>query len=165
MKVNRGTHFRNEKQLLLENSSGNGTKLGKTWEEYRKIYEGIDSNTIGFCLDTQHIFGAGQTDFEDHESVVKMFDECIDAYGRNPDAIHLNDSKVEHNSLKDRHQNIGEGYIWHQNDESLKSLLNYCYDNDIDVVLETPDQAGDIENIRSKYMDLEIIDVVKVDEI
>lgn len=163
MKIDRGTHHRNEKQLLLENSSGNGTKLGRTWEEYRKIYEGLDNNTVGFCLDTQHIFGAGQTDFEDHESVIKMFDECIDAYGRNPDAIHLNDSKVLHNSLHDRHENIGQGYIWNSNDESLKSLLNYCYDNDIDVILETPNQAEDIENIRSKYMDLEIIDVVKIE--
>lgn len=159
MKVERGTHSRSEKQLLLENSSGNGTKLGRTWEEYRKIFEGLDSNTIGFCLDTQHIFGAGVTDFSNHESVVKMFDQCQDAYGRNPDAIHLNDSMVEYNCLKDRHQCIGEGYIWSSDQESLKYLLEYCYEQEIDCILETPNQSKDIYNIRSKWMDLETIDI------
>lgn len=161
LEISRG-HHRNEKPLLLENAAGQGTSLGRSWEEYRKIYEGIDKNVVGFCVDTQHLFGAGTTDFSDHESVIKMFDKCQEVYGSNPDVIHLNDSKISLNGKKDRHANIGEGYIWHKDDESLKSLLNYCYDQDIDVILETPNPGSDLNKIRSQYMDLETIDIVSI---
>ena len=160
MHITRGTHPRAEKQFLLENAAGAGTKLGKSWEELRKIFEGIDYNTIGLCIDTQHIFGAGINNLNSHEDIVKLFDCVESVYGRNPDVIHLNDSKVPHGSRVDRHWSLGCGYIWNQSDVGLKSLLDYCYDQDIDVILETPTSGIDLHKIRSKYMDLETIDVI-----
>lgn len=158
MNISRGSHPRSEKQLLLENSAGEGTKLGHNWEELRHIFEGVDHNTIGLCIDTQHIFGAGTNSLQGHEDVVKLFDMTEAVYGRNPDVIHLNDSLVPFGNRVDRHQGLRRGHIWYESDEGLKSLLDYCYDQDIDLILETPTSDIDLHNIRSKYMDLNTID-------
>lgn len=153
-----------QKLLCLENAAGQGTSLGRDFTEIRKIYEGIDRNTIGFCLDTQHIFGAGVNNLSNHEDVVKMFDDIEGVYGKAPDVIHLNDSKVPYNKKVDRHENIGSGYIWNSSSskEGLRSLLNICYDKDIDCILETPDSCSDLYKIRTNYMDLQTIDVFEM---
>lgn len=161
MQLGRGTHPRAEKQFILENAAGAGTKLGRNWEELRHIYEGVDRNTVGLCIDTQHIFGAGTNSLQTHEDVVKLFDKTEEVYGKNPDVIHLNDSKIPYGDRKDRHEGLRRGHIWYQTDEGLKSLLNYCYDQDIDLILETPTSGQDLYSIRSKYMDLETIDIIK----
>ncbi len=160
LNIARGKHSRTEKQLLLENAAGAGSRLGWSWEQLRHIYEGIDKNTIGFCLDTQHTFGAGINPLQTHEDIVKLFDSCEEVYGRDPDVIHLNDSKVQLGSRKDRHWSIGCGYIWSQGDEGLKYLLDYCYEKDIDLILETPTSKIDLDKIRTEYMDLETIDIL-----
>lgn len=159
LEIERGIHPRAEKQLILENAAGAGTKLGWNWEQLRHIYEGIDKNTIGLCIDTQHIFAAGTNSLQTHENIIDMFDMAQSVYGRNPDVIHLNDSKIPFGNRVDRHQGLRKGYIWYEQDESLRSLLSYCYDNDIDVILETPTSGQDLYDIRSNYMDLDIIDV------
>lgn len=158
LNIARGTHPRAEKQLILENAAGAGTKLGWNWEQLRHIFEGIDKNTIGLCIDTQHIFGAGTNSLQTHEDVVKLFDMSEAVYGRNPDVIHLNDSKVPFGDRVDRHEGLRRGHIWYHSDEGLKSLLDYCYDQDIDLILETPTSTIDLHNIRTKYMDLDTID-------
>ena len=55
-------------KLLLETAAGQGSELGRNWEEMRHLYEGIDKTRIGICLDTQHAFAAGMCSFADHES-------------------------------------------------------------------------------------------------
>ena len=105
---------------------------------------------MGICYDTQHGFGAGMCDYQGHESIVKLFDnleECA-----NVRAIHLNDSKVEYNSLVDRHAGIGKGHIWSKNDESLKSLLQRIVESEIPTVLETgSSQLNDIKKIQGYF--------------
>ena len=132
--------------LLLENAAGMGTELGKNWDELRKLFEGIDYNKVGLCIDTQHSFASGLCEFKDHEDVVKLFDE-IDNCAK-LGCIHLNDSLVPYRTYKDRHQNLRNGYIWYNNDESLKSLLDICFDRSIDVVLETPSK-DDLDILKS----------------
>ena len=156
--VPRNRHIAQNKLLLLENAAGQGTSLGRNFEEMRKIYEGLDKNTIGMCIDTQHIYGAGVNALATHEDIVKLFDDVESVTGGNPDVIHLNDSKKAFGSKVDRHENIGTGYIWSQEDEGLRSLLDRCYDQNIDCILETPDSCRDLNLIRSKYMDLATID-------
>lgn len=157
--VVRGTHERMRKQLILENSAGAGTTLGRDWEELRHIFEGIDKNTIGLCIDTQHLFGAGTNPLHTHDNVVDMFDKVEEVYGKHPDVIHLNDSKIPYKDRKDRHWSIGHGYIWSEEKEGLKTLLDRCYEKRIDVILETPTSKRDLTLIRTKYMDLETIQV------
>lgn len=151
LQVPRNSHIGQKKLLLLENAAGQGTSLGRNQDELRKLFEGIDKNTVGLCIDTQHIFGAGVNKLETHEDVVKLFDMCEDVYGL-PDVIHLNDSKKIFGGKVDRHENIGKGYIWKYNDEGLKHLLERCYEKDIDCILETPDASEDLDDIVKKYM-------------
>lgn len=160
-KVPRNTCISQNKLLCLENSAGSGTQMGRNFDELRKIYEGIDRNTVGFCIDTQHIFGAGVNSLSTHEDIVKLFDDIESSYGQKPDVVHLNDSKVPFNKKVDRHENIGSGFIWNSSDEGLRSLLDICYDKDIDCILETPDSCKDLNLIRTKYMNLDTIDVYK----
>ena len=151
LQVPRNKNIKQTKLLLLENSAGQGTSLGRSETELRKLFEGIDKNTVGLCIDTQHLFGSGLNKLQSHEDVVKLFDICESVYGI-PDLIHLNDSKRRFNSHVDRHENIGKGYIWGENDEGLKTLLDICYEKDIDCILETPNSNTDMDTIREKYM-------------
>lgn len=131
------------KCLLLENSAGQGTSMGKTWDQLRKIFEGLNNNNIGLCIDTAHGFGSGICKFQTHDDIVKLFDNAENVCGKNPiNLIHLNDSKVPFDSRKDRHQNICQGYIWNNEDhqEGLKSLLQRCKEDKIDMILETPSE-------------------------
>ena len=162
--VPRNRWINQNKLLCLENSAGSGSQIGNKFEEIRHIYEGLDRNTIGFCLDTQHVFGAGVNSLSNHDDVVKLFDDIEEAYGGKPDVIHLNDSLKTFHSKVDRHGILGKGYIWKEKDEGLKSLLDRCYSDDIDCILETPDMLGDLHQVRTKYMDLQTIDTYLLSE-
>jgi len=137
--------------LLLENAAGQGSEIGKTWDELRLLYEGLDKTSVGLCIDTQHLFASGMCDFTTHESVVKMFDNVENVCGHKPSLIHLNDSLTTYNSRVDRHENLKYGYIWSKNTESLHSLIRRCNQDNIDMVLETPDKHinEDLNLIRS----------------
>jgi deoxyribonuclease-4 len=84
------------------------------------------------CLDTCHVWDAGY-DIHNIDQVLDEFDEII---GLNKlIVIHLNDSKNNKNSHKDRHANIGEGYLGLKTCQSInqnKRLQN------INKILETP---------------------------
>lgn len=138
--------------ICLETMSGKGTEVGKNFDELKKIIDGIDNkNKIGVCLDTCHIHDAGY-DISNIDDILDKFDEIIGLdYLK---CIHINDSKNERGSHKDRHENIGYGYIGYDNIISIiynKRLLG------IPMILETPyinkiypPYKEEIEMIRSK---------------
>lgn len=151
LNLKHSTNSKYSKQLLAEVSAGAGNQLGKNWDELRKLYESIDTNILGLCLDTQHAFASGLCDFDNHESVVKLFDN-VENIGSKICVCHLNDSKVEYKSNVDRHHSIKKGHIWNKNDESLKSLLQICNDKNIDCVLETgSSQLNDLKLLKSYF--------------
>jgi deoxyribonuclease-4 len=127
--------------LLLENSAGEGTKLGKDSDELRKLKEGIDSHRVGFCLDTCHCHSSGMCDMTSPECVVKMF-EGVHDFGCKRVMVHLNDSQTKLGSKKDRHAIVGQGTIWNKEKdesfESLRTLGDFCKENSHDIILETP---------------------------
>ena len=136
-------------KLLLENSSGGGTKLATTFEEIKKIIDGVlpeKRENVGVCIDTAHIFGFGSYDLREKSEVDRMFREFDEIIGKEYLClIHLNDSKCSeqkrHNaffgSCKDCHQLLGEGYIWKDNYETLIYLLEICERRSTPIVLET----------------------------
>lgn len=141
------SNTRVNKPLLLEVAAGQKNELGKTLEEVRHIFEGLDKNKIGICLDTQHLYASSMCNFNNHESVVKLFDdiESITSIG----LVHLNDSKKEFGSKVDRHASLGNGYIWSRDMESLHSIINICTEKQIDIVTETDDSYNDELLIKS----------------
>lgn len=147
--------------LLFENSAGEGTKLGKSFDELRLLFEGLDSTEgkIGLCLDTQHMYGAGMCKFDSYQSVVTMFEEAESVVGTGVTLFHLNDSKVQYASRVDRHQSISNGYIWGSGQlgsiEALDYLLCRCREDAIDIVGETGNPTNDLPIINSRlhYID------------
>lgn len=95
--------------IALETMAGKGTEIGRTFQELKMILDGVDQKeSIGFCLDTCHIHDAGY-DLNDFDQILKDFDDVLGLDRLK--VVHLNDSKNERAAKKDRHANLGEGYI------------------------------------------------------
>ena len=144
-------NFDKNATLLLENSAGEGTKLCKNFKEISHIFKSVDSskvNNIGVCVDTAHIWGAGLFNLSKCDEIDKMFNEFDKYIGlHNFKLLHLNDSTVSLGSKKDRHECLGHGSIWKDNDESLKYLLTKCSEKKIPIILETPNILNDMNTI------------------
>jgi deoxyribonuclease-4 len=99
-------------RLLLENTAGQGTCLGHTFDQLAFMLDGIgDDQRVGVCMDTCHAFAAGY-EINTADGFAAMSKEIGDLLP--PDAIsalHLNDSKKPLGSRVDRHEHIGRGEI------------------------------------------------------
>jgi deoxyribonuclease-4 len=148
--------------LLLETMAGKGTEIGSELEDLKYIIDRINyPEKVGICLDTCHLSDAGY----DLKTVVK---EAVNFFGKEKiGCIHINDSKNDVASHKDRHENIGFGTLGFDN------LIDIIYDEnlkDIPKILETPyiginDDSKDrlyppykfeIEMIKNKVFDIEL---------
>lgn len=123
--------------ILLENTAGQGSELGTDLEELLRIRERVaQKDRIRFCFDTCHAFVAGQYDPEDWE----RYAERMRAIGYRDllVAVHLNDAKAPRGSRRDRHENLGKGYI---GEAGLTAILRSDIFAGLPVVLETPVSA------------------------
>jgi len=121
-------------KLLVETTAGTGTNLGRSFEELKKIREGVkDKSRVGYVLDTQHTFASGYDWVNDFNKVVRDVEDVLDI--DLVKSIHLNDSQPECGSNKDRHANLGEGNI---GKETLRRILKYNKFKNIPFILETP---------------------------
>jgi deoxyribonuclease-4 len=143
--------------LLMENTAGQGTEIGYTFEQIKKIIEGVhDHQRMGVCLDTAHTFEAGYdlSDKDGIERTLGNFDQTIGL--KRLHLLHLNDSKTPLGSRKDRHWHIGEGYIGL---EGFRNLVNHPLLRHLPGIMETPrkDTVEDLKNmevIRSLVEDI-----------
>ncbi len=122
-------------KILLETAAGQGTNLGATFEELKQIYDQISlQNRIGFCLDTCHVHAAGYAlnSIDEYHAMMNHFDRIIGL--SHLDVIHLNDSKMESGSRRDRHANLGTGTIPL---EVIKALVNDDKLVNVPIILET----------------------------
>lgn len=128
--------------VLLENSDGAGTKLGKNYDELRRIAECVDrSFKLGFCIDTAHLYTSGECEFS-REGQGEDVVEFLSGYRHR--LIHLNDSQTCFGSHRDKHGSIGQGYIWKSDQRSLGNLVHGAMVENIPVILETPTALTDI---------------------
>ena len=97
--------------ICLETMAGKGTELGINFEEIKQIIDGVDYE-LGVCLDTCHINDAGY-DISNFDEVLEQFDNIIGL--KYLKCIHINDSKNELGTHKDRHENIGYGTLGFDN--------------------------------------------------
>lgn len=123
--------------IALETMAGKGSELGSTFEQLAHIRSGIHKQErIKICLDTCHIHDAGY-DLHAFDTVLAHFDAVL---GLDQLAcIHLNDSKNERGTHKDRHANIGEGYIGF---DCLYAIAHHPKLQDVTKILETPYKDG-----------------------
>jgi len=139
---------RNSITLLLENTAGQGSQIGSTFEQIKKIIERVDENQrVGVCLDTAHSFGAGY-DLSGKDGIDRTLESFDRLVGLNRlYLLHLNDTKVSLGSKKDRHWHIGEGQIGR---EGFRYLINHPLLKHLPGIMETPrkDTVEDIKNMK-----------------
>jgi deoxyribonuclease-4 len=133
--------------VLLENSAGSGTSLGRTFEQLDGMVAASDYGygPLGVCLDTCHLY-AGGYDFTTGDGVDAMLAEFDDEVGlEHLHYLHLNDSKHPFGSEKDEHEHVGEGEI---GDEGFRRFVNHPDLRDLPMALETPeDEKGYAWNV------------------
>ena len=140
--------------LLFETMAGQGSSIGRSFEELSLILEKIEyKKRVGICMDTCHIFAAGYpvaTD-EDYHNLMNNFDKACGLH--NLRVIHINDSKKEGGSRVDRHEHIGEGKIALN---FFKNIMNDIKFRHVPKILETP-QDDPQDNHRNLHTLLTLI--------
>ncbi len=122
--------------ILLESTAGQGTAIGHRFEHLASILDGVrESDRLGVCLDTCHLFAAGY-DFRKKSGYDEMMAELDSAVGISTvRCIHTNDSKRECGSRVDRHEHIGRGKI---GQTGFAHFLNDPRWSNTPFILETP---------------------------
>lgn len=125
--------------ILLENTAGQGSTLGRTLEQLAAMLDGVGKDgRVGVCIDTCHAFAAGYDigAADGYGDFLKQLDRLIGI--ERVQAIHLNDSKKGCGSRVDRHEHIGEGAIGL---EAFRMLVNDTRLRRVPMYLET--EKGD----------------------
>lgn len=150
-------------KIALETMAGKGNEVGKTFEELKQMIDLImDQSRVSVCFDTCHTHDAGYDVKDDFDGVIRHFDEVI---GKEKISVfHINDSKNEKGAAKDRHENIGFGFL------GFDALTKVIYHPDfmhIPKILETPyvddkpPYYEEIKMIRSQVFDPELVNKIK----
>ena len=135
--------------LLLETTSGQGTSIGWRFEHIRDILSKLkDSKRVFVCYDTCHTFAAGYDirTAEEYEKTFDLFDRIVGI-----DKIrlfHINDSKNELGTRKDRHEFLGKGFI---GIDAFRMLVNDSRFKDHPMILEVP---GDYDDFKKEIKTL-----------
>ncbi len=135
---------------VIENTAGQGTNLGHTFEQIAQIIHYVeDKSRVGVCIDTCHSFAAGY-DLSNEEGFYKAFSHFESVIGLGYlKGMHLNDAKKGLNSRVDRHDSLGEGLLGL---ETFKLLMKDPRFDNMPLILETPNEEiwrDEIELLRS----------------
>ena len=127
--------------LILENSAGMGGSIGSAFSELGAIIRGIGDDRLRVCLDTCHSLAAGY-EVRTRAGVEATMEEFDREIGLDRlVAVHANDSKVDLHGGKDRHENIGCGFI---GEEGFLNLFAHPAFAEQPLLLEVPgvDRGG-----------------------
>jgi len=118
-------------KIIIETSSGQGTEMLREFDDLIEFMDKFkNNNRFGLCIDTCHIFSSG-VDIRDK----KIFASIIKKAENKLMLIHLNDSKDELGDRKDRHDNLGYGFIGRK---GLKGIIKKIKTLNVPIILETP---------------------------
>ena len=123
--------------VLIENTAGGDHAMARKWDMLARLWDRVGEFGAGFCLDTCHAFAGG-------EDLTDVVERALAITGR-IDLVHLNNSRDEFNSGRDRHANVKKGTI---DPEALVAVLAAA---GAPAVVETPreGQAEDIAYLMS----------------
>nr|QBK85959.1 MAG: AP (apurinic) endonuclease family 2 [Marseillevirus LCMAC101] len=145
--------FKKKRKIILENAAGEGNKIASTLEDIRDIIEEVPSNLrpqVKVCIDTAHAYGAGLYQFKNPKEVKRFYKDFDKIVGlKYLEVFHLNDSRRSEKkgnnaffgSKKDRHENLGLGYIFDDTNEvsdGLKEFFRQAYKRKIPIIGEPP---------------------------
>lgn len=137
----------NDVRIALETMAGKGSEIGRNFEEIARIIDGVENNErLSVCFDTCHTHDAGYNVKEDFDGVLNEFDKIIGV--DRIKVVHVNDSKNDIGAHKDRHENIGFGYIGF---DALNYIVHHDTFKEIPKILETPYIGEDKKNKKPPY--------------
>ena len=123
---------------VLENTAGQGSNLGHTFEQLAQIIDKVeDKSRVGVCIDTAHTLAAGYEirTKEGFDNTFKKFDEVVGFQYLK--GMHINDSKKDLATRVDRHDSLGKGFMGM---DTFNFIMNDARFNGIPLILETPDE-------------------------
>ncbi len=122
--------------VLLETMAGKGSEVGGRFEELRAILDGVQlQEKMGVCFDTCHVWDAGYDIVHNLDGVLTEFDQVVGLHRIR--AVHLNNSKNDLGSHKDRHEKIDEGYL---PEDAIRRIITHAALRDLPFILETPNE-------------------------
>ncbi|MFQ5423482.1 MAG: deoxyribonuclease IV [Phycisphaerae bacterium] len=136
-------------RVLLESTAGQGTSIGHEIAQLGRILDAAsESDRLGVCLDTCHLFAAGY-DLSAPDDYERTIGELSQYVGLDRVAcVHVNDSKGECGGRLDRHEHIGEGRLGRK---GFAHLLNDVRLAAAPRILETPkgvdDRGRDLDRV------------------
>lgn len=136
-------------KAVIENTAGQGSNLGYTFEQIARIISRIeDKSRIGVCVDTCHAFAAGY-DIATPEGYISTWETFDNTIGlKYLSGMHINDSRKGLGCKIDRHEPLGKGML---GDEFFSMLMNDPRMDNIPLILETPDETIWAEEIAWLY--------------
>lgn len=134
---------------VLENTAGQGSNLGYTFEQLAYIIDRVeDKSRVGVCIDTCHAFAAGY-DLKSGTGFQESFEHFDEVIGmKYLKGMHLNDSKKGEGSHVDRHEVIGKGEL---GIDTFRMIMADPRFDDIPLILETPDEENWANEIKMLY--------------
>ncbi len=122
--------------LCMETTAGSGTAIGATFEDLAALIDGVSKplrKRVAVCLDTCHAYSAGYDLVTQYDDVWRKFDDLLGMSKLR--VMHLNDSKTQFNSRRDRHELIGEGSL---GERACRQIMNDERLTRVPKVIETP---------------------------
>ncbi len=134
---------------VIENTAGQGTNLGHTFEQLKFIIDKIeDKSRVGVCIDTCHAYTSGY-DIKTAKGFKETFEKFDKIIGfEYLKGMHLNDSKKDFGTRVDRHENIGTGFL---GEETFEIIVNDSRFDNMPLILETPEESLWEEEIKKLY--------------
>ena len=134
---------------VIENTAGQGTNLGYTFEQIAAIIDRVEDKTrVGVCIDTAHTLAAGY-DIKTEQGFMETFRHFEEVIGFSYlRGMHINDSKKDLATRVDRHDSIGKGVMGMT---TFQMLMQDTRFDDIPLILETPDESIWAEEISYLY--------------
>lgn len=131
--------------LILENAGNR--KIGMKIDHLAAIISDVNDSRIKVCLDTCHLHASGY-DLRSNSHFEEFLDEFDQKIGLEKlEVVHMNDSRDAIGTLRDRHENIGEGYV---GTEVFQNFLNNPRTMHLPFIIETPgfdDKGPDKKNL------------------
>lgn len=123
--------------ILVENTAGGNYAMARHLDTIARLWDAIGDYGAGLCLDTCHAWAGG-------EELADVVERVFAITGR-IDLVHLNNSRDEFDSARDRHANLADGMI------EPDVLAQIAQRADAPIILETPvgGIADDIAFLRS----------------
>jgi deoxyribonuclease IV len=124
---------------VIENTAGQGTNLGHTFDQIKMIIDHVDDKSrVGVCIDTCHAYTSGYNikTGAGFAETFRMFDEVVGM--KYLKGMHINDSKKEYATRVDRHENLGKGFL---GEEVFWTIMNDPRFDNMPLILETPEES------------------------